>query len=74
MLQSYLKLVLEAYKRTMALAETLQEVVGQAANIADLANAAFGEVLGDYPDMELQWLRLLHQSKASQVSLILAAT
>ena len=68
-LQNYLKLVTEAFKRTMALAESLQEVVGEAANVADLANAAFSETLGDYPHMELQWLRLLHQSKTSQVSL-----
>lgn len=53
----------------MALAESLQEVVGEAANVADLANAAFSETLGDYPDMELRWLRLLHQSKTSQVGL-----
>ena len=66
-LQGYLKLVTEAFKRTMALAESLQEVVGQAANVADLANAAFSETLGDYPQLELQWLRLLHQSKASLV-------
>ena len=53
----------------MALAESLQEVVGEAANVADLANAAFSETLGDYPDMELRWLRLLHQSTTSQVGL-----
>ena len=68
-LQNYLKLVTEAFKRTMALAESLQEVVGEAASVADLANAAFSETLGDYPHMELQWLRLLHHSKTSQVSL-----
>ena len=67
-LQGYLKLVTEAFKRTMALAESLQEVVGQAATVADLANAAFSETLGDYPAMELHWLRLLHHSKASTVS------
>ena len=71
--QAYLKLVTEAFKRTMALAESLQEVVGQAANVADLANAAFSETLGDYPDLELQWLRLLHQSKASLVSIHMPA-
>ena len=53
----------------MALAESLQEVVGEAANVADLASAAFSETLADYPYMELQWLRLLHHSKTSQVSL-----
>lgn len=53
----------------MALAESLQEVVGKAASVADLASAAFSETLGDYPNMELQWLRLLHQSKTSQVSM-----
>ena len=67
-LQQYLKLVTEAFKRTMGLAESLQEVVGEAANVADLANAGFSEILGDYPEMELQWLRLLHQSKSSQVA------
>ena len=51
----------------MGLAESLQEVVGEATNVADLANAAFSEILGDYPDMELQWLRLLHQAKSSLV-------
>lgn len=68
-LQGYLKLLTEAFKRTLALADSLQQVAGQAVNVADLANAAFSESLADYPDMELQWLRLLHQSKASQVSL-----
>ncbi len=66
-LQQHMKLVTEAFKRTMALAESLQEVVGEAANVADLANAVFSDILGDYPDIELQWLRLLHQSKSSQV-------
>ena len=66
--QGYLKLVTETFKRSMALAESLQEVVGPAADVPHLANAAFSETLGSYPDMELQWLRLLHQSKPSLVS------
>ena len=53
----------------MALAESLQEVMGEAANVADLANAAFSETLADYPNMELQWMHLLHHSKTCQVSL-----
>ncbi|DBB07800.1 TPA: hypothetical protein ACH3X3_009214 [Trebouxia sp. C0006] len=71
-LQQHMKLVTEAFKRTMALAESLQEVVGEAANVADLANAVFSDILGDYPDIELQWLRLLHQSKSSQMSVEIA--
>ena len=66
-LQQWLKLVTEAFKRTVALAEALQEVVADAANVTDLANAAFSEILGDYPEAELQWLNLLHQSKSSLV-------
>ncbi len=73
-LQQHMKLVTEAFKRTMALAESLQEVVGEAANVADLANAVFSDILGDYPDMELQWLRLLHQTKSSQVRLHKSST
>ena len=67
-LQQYLKLLTEAFKRSMALADSLQEVVGAAASAADLANAAFGEALGDYPALELQWLGLLHQSRPAIVS------
>lgn len=67
-LQQYLKLLTEAFKRSMALADSLQEVLGAAASAADLANAAFGEALGDYPALELQWLGLLHQSRPAIVS------
>lgn len=71
-LQQWLKLVTEAFKRTATLAEVLQEVVADAANVTDLANAAFSEILGDYPEAELQWLNLLHQSKSSLVSVEVA--
>ena len=71
MLQQWLKLVTEAFKRTLALAETLQEVVADALSVTDLANAAFSEILGDYPQAELQWLNLLHQSKSSLVRFVL---
>ena len=51
----------------MGLAESLQEAVGQAANVADLATAAFAQALADYPGLELQWLALLHQSRPPSV-------
>ena len=67
-LQQYLKLLTEAFKRSMALGESLQEAVGPAANVADLASAAFSEPLADYPALELQWLALLHHSRPPSVS------
>lgn len=67
-LQQYLKLLTEAFKRSMTLADSLQEVVGTAANVADLASAAFSEALADYPALDLQWLGLLHQSRPTIVS------
>lgn len=71
-LQQYLKLLTEAFKRSMTLADSLQEVVGTAANVADLASAAFSEALADYPALELQWLGLLHQSRPTCVSALCA--
>ena len=73
-LQQYLKLLTEAFKRTMALADSLQEVLGTAANVADLASAAFSEALADYPAQELHWLGLLHQSRPTNVSALPCVT
>ncbi|KAK9823591.1 hypothetical protein WJX72_004079 [[Myrmecia] bisecta] len=64
--QQYLKLLAEAYKRTVTLADNLQEVVGDAANVSEYTDVVFSEALGDYPRLELQWLQQLYESKAAQ--------
>ncbi|KAK9825577.1 hypothetical protein WJX74_007103 [Apatococcus lobatus] len=65
--QQHLKLLTEAYKRTLALSDSLQEIVREAADVQELAEESFGEHLADYPASELAWLQDLHNSTLGKV-------
>ncbi len=67
-LQQYLKLLAEAFKRTSAMAASLQEVVGDALAVDDLADACFNGQLANYPALEMQWLQLVYAAKVATVS------
>ncbi|EIE26781.1 Sec10-domain-containing protein [Coccomyxa subellipsoidea C-169] len=64
--QQHLKLLVEVYKRTHALAEQLQEVVGDGTDVMEMSEGVFAEALADYPGMELAWLQLLYDKAAQQ--------
>ncbi|KAK9801425.1 hypothetical protein WJX73_010769 [Symbiochloris irregularis] len=75
-LQQYLKLGAEAYKRVLALAAVLQEVVrkaGKSHGTADAdrvqlcVNEAFGHALEQHLDQELTWLRQAHDVRAAKM-------
>ena len=66
-LQNYLKLLAEVVKRTISLAEGLQEIVGSALNVMELAETAFQDALAGHLPLELQWLELLFAARPQTV-------
>ncbi|KAK9916806.1 hypothetical protein WJX75_007279 [Coccomyxa subellipsoidea] len=64
--QQHLKLLVEVYKRTHALAEQLQELVGDGTDVMEMSEGVFAEALSDYPGMELAWLQLLYDKAMQQ--------
>lgn len=66
-LQMHLKLLAEVFKRTVALAEALQEAVGEGAGVPEMAEAAFTDLLADYPQPELGWLERMHAARPRTV-------
>lgn len=77
-LQAHLKLLVDCYERTCELSSRAEEAVAGLVDCAALGEAQFSTFLADYPQQELDWMRLQYQawtcqSETPELSLPLAS-